>query len=209
MTDAPQTQDPALLLEASRVFNAAGPSGRAIAEVVSDLAVKAIDKSDPKTAAAILCDAAALRLSGRVRGGFDEALKLLDQVDPASSEDGGGRVDMLRALALGQKYRAMKEGKSDAEILALAPDLKDLAQKAREALASAFKKRPSLLENNRHFWDPNARDAHLKPKGAAVGPGLASVKDNRDKEDDLQMMFEDNLDMKTQFAFKAPADAKA
>lgn len=208
MTDAPQTQDPALLLEAARVFNAAGPNGRAIAEVVSDLAVKAIDKSDPKTAAAILCDAAALRLSGRVRGGFDEALKLLDQADPASSEDGGGRVDMLRALALGQKYRAMKGGKSDAEIQALAPELKAVVDQAREALASAFRKRPSLLEANVHFWDSNARDAHLKSKGAAVASGAAPAKDNKDREDDLQMMFEDNPDMKLQFAPKPRTDAK-
>lgn len=175
MSDTFGKLDPALLLEASRVLNAAGEPYRNIAVVVSELAkdsVKAPGKADAKIRAAILCDAVALRLSGRAPGGYEAALKLLDEVDPSQSEDNGARALILRALANGQKYKSLSAG------AAAARDLQTIAARIAEDLAQAIRAKPENLDFNRHFWAPDA-PPQATPSGR---PG--------DPEDDLRLVLE-------------------
>jgi hypothetical protein len=145
---APSADDPRLLLEAARVFNAAGSDYRTIAEVVAELALKEKAKADPDVRLQIIGDAAALRLSGRVPGGYQQALELLKDVRDLKEDDPDGRLHLLRALARGQKYR--DEGpagkpKDDQDRAALRAEIvKDLT--------FAFEQRESLKAANRHFW---------------------------------------------------------
>ena len=100
--------DPKLLLEAARVFNAAGRDYKTIAEVVAELALEARDKADePEVRAAIIGDAVALRLSGRISGGYQSALELVKDI--REDDDWDGRLHLLRAFANGQKYTAAEE----------------------------------------------------------------------------------------------------
>src|ERR1700744_2661024 len=107
MTSEPvKSINPDLLLEASRVMNAAGAEYANAARLVSGWAVQSLAKAAPLTRAAILGDAAALCL--RTPGHYDEALEKLQQIDTPDCPDPDGRLHMLRALANGQKYTALK-----------------------------------------------------------------------------------------------------
>jgi hypothetical protein len=160
--------DPRLLLEAARVFNAAGADYKTIAEVVAESAVQARDKADPTIRDAIIGDAGALRLSGRVPGGYRAALELLNEMGP----DADGRLHLLRALANGQKYRATLRAGRQKE----ANELDDLRRQIREDLAFAFERNAGSKAANQHFWRPTV--AAL----AAVGA----------REDDLWAVYEDD-----------------
>ena len=132
--------DPKLLLEAARVFNAAGRDYRGAAEVVAELALQAKGTAEARVQQAIIGDAAALRLSRRVPGGYRGALELLKSID----DDQDGRLHLLRALAHGQKYKQTPQearGQLCAEILA---DLK-----------IAVDRNPELRRTLSHFWRPS------------------------------------------------------
>ncbi|MBV8766665.1 MAG: hypothetical protein JOZ66_17290 [Hyphomicrobiales bacterium] len=132
--------DPKLLLEAARVFNAAGRDYRGAAEVVAELALQAKGTAEARVQQAIIGDAAALRLSRRVPGGYRAALELLKSID----DDEDGRLHLLRALAHGQKYTQTPQearGQLCAEILA---DLK-----------IAVDRNPELRATLPHFWRPS------------------------------------------------------
>jgi|GEM_PF-1550377 hypothetical protein len=143
----PDAADPRLLLEASRVFNAAGPDYRALAEIINGSALEARDKADPDVRRAILGDAVALRLSGRVPGGYQQALDLLKDIgDDPKKDDPDGRLHLLRALARGQMYREeRKAGKSADSLAALRVEI-------RKDLAFAFTQNNELRYDNRRFW---------------------------------------------------------
>jgi hypothetical protein len=140
----PPTSDPRLLLEAARVFNAAGRDYRAAAEVVAELALQARGDAEPQVRQAIIGDAAALRLSGRVPGGYQAALEYLKPIGDTETEDKEGRLHLLRALANGQKYKDTKEARDKlrGEIIA---DLK-----------IALSRNPRLRRALPHFWQPPA-----------------------------------------------------
>lgn len=159
--------DPRLLLEAARVFNAAGTDYKTIAEVVAESALQARDKADPTVRDAIIGDAVALRLSGRVPGGYRAALELLNEMGP----DADGRLHLLRALANGQKYKEARlagKPKDDPELIAL-------RRQIRDDLESAFSKNERLRVANQRFWQP-----------AAVAPAAG------DREDDLSDVYKDD-----------------
>jgi hypothetical protein len=168
ITKVPKEKEPDLLLEAARVLNAAGPAFEDAAAALAAEALKVRDRADPDVRDAITADAAALYLSGRLPGGYEEALKVLDPVDKAADTD--GRLHLLHALALGQKYNAVR--KSSKERAAPAP--KRLRSQIRKDLSVAFARNPSLREENKGFWDPKAR------------------LDRAGREDDLQKVFEDD-----------------
>jgi hypothetical protein len=160
--------DPRLLLEAARVFNAAGPDYKNIAEVVAESALQAKDKAEVSVRDAIIGDAVALRLSGRVPGGYRAALQLLTTIE----NDSDGRLHLLRALANGQRYRAMLlAGRQKEE-----KELDDLRRQIREDLAFAFRQNELLKTANQHFWHPD-------PAVLAAGAG---------REDDLWAVYEDD-----------------
>jgi hypothetical protein len=165
--------DPRLLLEAARVFNAAGPDYANAAGVVAEQALKALQALKPETIdpgvhQAIIADVAALRLSGRLPGGYDATLELLNEIQ----DDSSGRLHLLRALANGQKYRATRAaGKSKDD-----PEPVMLREQIRQDLETAFARNPRLKVANRHFWQPAA---------ATLGPGAA-------REDDLWFVYEDD-----------------
>jgi hypothetical protein len=164
--------DPKLLLEAARVFNAAGQDYKRIAEVVAQLALAARDKTaDAPVRNAIIGDAAALRLSGRVDGGYQSALELLKDI----RDDSDGRLHLLRALANGQKYRDVKTGRlQDGTVVV------DLSKQIREDLAFAFDRNEAMLAANRHFWQPDPADLAMA-----------------DREDDLAVVYSDDEDFRT------------
>jgi hypothetical protein len=184
MSGADSHNDAGLLLEASRVFNAAGSKYRKIAEVVSDLAVAAKDPADDNTRTAILCDAAALRLSGRVPGGYEAALKLLADAKPDKSEDNGARVFLLRAFAYGQKYKALARTPRSDRSTEVNTILNGVLEDLRSNLQKAVDQRPSLAAANRHFWDKNA----------SIRSG---VRPDGDQEDDLEAAFEEHPELRT------------
>jgi hypothetical protein len=149
MSDIRST-DPQLLLEAARVFNAAGRDYRSAAEIVAELALQSKDKAPPPVRQAIIGDAAALRLSGRVLGGYSAALELLNGTADTKEADPEGRLHLLRALANGQKYKeARQSGKSSQD-----PELQAIRSEIRKDLAFAFEQNPTLRSANRHFWQP-------------------------------------------------------
>jgi hypothetical protein len=176
--------DPSLLLEASRVMNAAGPDYANAARQVSDWALKNISKADPETRAAIIGDAAALRL--RVPGHYAEALDLLTNIDSQQCPDPKGRLLMLRALANGQKYKALKSsGKAS-------PDERSGLQKQiRDDLTIAFSRDDTLKRDNQGYW--------AKSKRAEVG-GFGV-------QDDLQKVWCDDEEFRKLVALPAAADA--
>jgi hypothetical protein len=174
-------KDPELLVEAARVFNAAGREYRTAAELVAEMALKAVqnlssdDKKDPKkqkARRAAYGDAAALRLSGRVPGGYQAALGLLNAIiDTEKDPDPDGRLHLLRALAKGQSYKDLRS-KDPHD-----PQLKDLRDQIHDDLAAAFqrhydlfKEKDQMKKANRHFWQPE--------------PGQVD-------EDDLKLAYED------------------
>jgi hypothetical protein len=161
--------EPRLLLEAARVFNAAGTDYKTIAEVVAESALLARDKADPTVRDAIIGDTVALRLSGRVPGGYRAALELLDQMGP----DADGRLHLLRALAEGQKYKEAQLGGKPKDD----PELAGLRRQIREDLEHAFSKNERLRAANQRFWQP-------APATPATG----------DREDDLWDVYNDDPD---------------
>ena len=183
MSGADSQSDTGLLLEASRVFNAAGPKYRKIAEVVSDLAVAAKNSADDTTRAAILCDGAALRLSGRVPGGFEAALKLLADANPDKSEDSGARVFLLRAFAYGQKYKALARTPPSQRSADVNAAVNSVLVELHSNLQKAVDRRPSLAAANRHFWDKNA-------------PIRGGLRQDGDQEDDLHAAFEEHPELR-------------
>jgi hypothetical protein len=184
--------DPRLLLQAARVFNVADANFRKAAATVAEQALSALKMQrkeapasvEPEVEQAIVGDCAALRLAGRVDGGYKAAEELLtEQIDkrpPAGRVDGrrndiNGRLHLLRALAKGQAYKEYKndhpsEQPSDANMINL-----------REAIAKdlefAFAQNPRLEEINRPFWRPDAKQADEADLALAYddGPELARV----------------------------------
>jgi hypothetical protein len=147
--------DPDLLLEASRVMNAAGEEYANATRLVSDWALKSLPKAGPATRAAILGDAAALRL--RTPGHYDEALEKLQEIDNPQCPDPDGRLHMLRALANGQKYTALKEKNKTAqkpEDKTSESILSQLRQQIREDLATAFQRDKTARRDNQGYWQP-------------------------------------------------------
>jgi len=137
------TTDPRLLLEAARVFNAAGRDYRTAAEVVAELALQARDAAEPQVRQAIIGDAAALRLAGRVPGGYQAALELLEPIGDAEEDDQEGRLHLLRALANGQRYKdATEEARGQ------------LRDKIIADLKIALSRNPRLRRALPHFWQP-------------------------------------------------------
>jgi hypothetical protein len=176
MSDIRST-DPQLLLEAARVFNAAGRDYRGAAEVVAELALESKDKAEPPVRQAIIGDAAALRLSGRVLGGYRAALELLNGTADTKEADPEGRLHLLRALANGQKYKeARRSGKPSQD-----PELEAIRGQIRKDLIFAFEQNPTLRSANQHFWQPTS------PSMAAGG----------DREDDLWDVFQDDPEFRT------------
>lgn len=175
---APSAADPRLLLEAARVFNAAGPDYRTVAEVVAEQALKAVAKAGPAERQAILGDAVALRLSGRVPGGYQASLELLKDIREVKGDDPRGRLHLLRALARGQKYQQDRNAVDYAALDAL-------RRQIRQDLTFAFDQNPALKAENSGFWD--AERSPLPPA-----------------DRDLQVVWEDDLEFRALVAL--PAD---
>ena len=169
---APGTSDPRLLLEAARVFNAAGADYRKVAEVVAELALQAADKADPEIRRMIIGDGVALRLSGRVPGGYRQALELLKAIGDKTDEDPDGRLHLLRALARGQMYRDAREAGKSPDDAELAP----LRAEIRQDLEFAFAQDDTLKVENRLFWQ-------AAPASLAAGC---------DRQDDLRAVWLDD-----------------
>ena len=194
MSGAPvKPLDPGLLLEASRVMNAAGPDYANAAKMVSDWALKNRAKADPEIRSEIIGDAAALRL--RVPGKHDSALELLGDIDSPQYPDPKGRLHVLRALANGQKYKSKKArlvrlardaalpDSSEAaarqrQLDAIGAELDKLKQSIRDDLAIAFKRDTTTKRDNQGYWKRRSSD-----EGGVV-------------EDDLWDVFDDDADFR-------------
>jgi hypothetical protein len=164
--DSTVPSGPDLLIEAARIMNATGDRANEAA-AVAELALselKTTPSLPPKVQEAIIGDAAALRLSRRVAGGYEAALKLLNDYLQGSNAlpDATGRLHLLRALANGQKWHTLPAADQ-----ASRDKLKD-AIKVDLSFALAHGQRPEYL---RPFWDLTV----------ARSPGRA-IDDN---EDDL------------------------
>jgi hypothetical protein len=96
--------DPALLIEAARVLNAA--EDWAGAQALAELALQRVARAVPEVQEAIIGDSVALRLAGRVPGGFQAALDLLNTPPATVLIALSARLRLLRALANGQRYEA-------------------------------------------------------------------------------------------------------
>jgi hypothetical protein len=160
MSDSGRTvSDPALLLESARVLNAAGPAYRKAAEVVAEQAWTALEAADrqdrnktkPEVRQAILGDAAALRLSGRLPGGHEDVLNRLKDIPDTKEADLDGRLHLLRALAQGQEYNNKKGKNTELDD----PGLVQLREKIRQDLAFSFDQDPTAKQANRCFWQPD------------------------------------------------------
>ena len=152
--------DPTLLLEASRIFNQAGEAYRPLAEIVSALALTVVDKADvdADVRAAILCDAAALRLSGRVKDeiGWQSALALLDKISPTYNGSEFIRLHILLAFANGQQYRDLTKQSPATAIGDVQMRLRTLSEQIIGDLRIVFAHDKDLVRVSRHFWDPGA-----------------------------------------------------
>lgn len=151
-------KNPHLLLEAARVLNAAGPPYENAAAAIAQAALQVRDLADADVREAITGDVAALYLSGRLPGGYEEALTLLAPVDDAATDsDKSGRLHLLRALAKGQKYTALNQAKAKMPQRAdLDAEMEALKKQIRKDLEVAFTRNPNLKESNKPFWDPDA-----------------------------------------------------
>ena len=162
--------DPRLLLEAARVFNAPGSGYRNAAASVAEQALAALkvqrkiapDDIGREVEQAIIGDCAALRLAGRVDGGYGEALALLDEQIGKKRPDGlademrndiNGRLHLLRGFARGQQYNDLrdKQGKPQDD-----PECVNLREAIRDDLKTAFALNPNLENINRPAWDPGS-----------------------------------------------------
>jgi hypothetical protein len=138
----------------------------------------------PATRAAILGDAAALRL--RTPGHYDEALEKLKQIDTPECPDPDGRLHMLRALANGQKYTDLKKKNEAAQKPEdKTPDATfiQLGQSIREDLAVAFKRDKTAKRDNAGYWKPLDTESLATEKSHAV-------------EDDLRQVYEADEDLR-------------
>jgi hypothetical protein len=193
--------NPRLLLEAARVFNAPGSGYRNAAASVAEQALAALkvehktapDEIEPEVEQAIIGDCAALRLAGRVDGGYCEALALLDEQIGRKRPDGlvdemrndiNGRLHLLRAFAHGQQYNDLrdKEGKPLGD-----PKCIELRQAIRDDLKFALALNPDLQNINRPAWDP--------------GPGQQA-------EADLDKAYHDGPEIKEAVSAAQPAAAQ-
>ena len=176
MSGAPiKSLDPNLLLEASRVMNAAGRDYVNATKLVSDWALKNQAKADPEIRSEIIGDAAALRL--RVPENYDSALELLADIDTPQCPDANGRLHLLRALANGQKYKAQKARRERLEkeasksldspeaaaqrqerIDAITVELSNLPKHIRDDLAIAFKRDTTTKKDNQGYWKRRSTD---------------------------------------------------
>jgi hypothetical protein len=162
----PKPLDPGILMEASRVMNAAGTEFAAQAKFFSDLALQQKDATgiDPATRAGIIGDAAALLL--RTPGNYNQALELLQETGTKTCPDPKGRLYILRALAGGQKFTAAAaaDPAKIRQVLQLPPQkdkdddvklaLESLLAGIRNDLAAAFKIDPELRKLNQGYWNP-------------------------------------------------------
>ena len=179
----PPMQDPALLMEAARVFNAVGAPYQGITEAVNSFALNVIDQADLPIRYAVLGDAAALRLSGRVAGGSAAALKLLEPIEPksppAATERGRKdflRLFLLRALANGQQYKALWQPLADRT-----PELATRLAALRERIFADLKLAGrEWVASARPLWIP-----------AAAAP-LAAAAQYPVPEDDLALLYLDD-----------------
>lgn len=213
----PKEKKPDLLLETARVLNAAGPNFETAAAAMAAQALSVRDAAQPAIRDAITADGAALYLSGRLQGGYEKALEVLGPIDQPADSD--GRLHLLHALALGQKYNAIQRPfvaaeieknpglKNDAaarkKLIKDNKDLSGLTEQIKKDLATAFARNPSLKEENQCFWNPK------------------DSKDCVDNEDDLRLVFQDDYDgtfkslvetdaeKKQEAALKAKQDAAA
>ncbi len=174
--------DPAFLMEAARVFNAAGLDYWGASAALAERAWQDSQKGavDADIADAIAGDAAALRLAGRLQGGYRGALAVLktrigDPIPvpadaPNNQADTRVRLYLLRALALGQQYKDQKRcGKSPGEMVnSRANILSDIR--------FVFDRRPGSAPLNEPFWMP-PRDVPTK-----------------DREDDLAEVYADDTE---------------
>jgi hypothetical protein len=167
--DMSPSKNPHLLLEAARVLNAAGPPYDSAAAAIAQAALQVRELADTDVRDAITGDVAALNLSGRLPGGYAEALKLLAPIDdPAKHADKDGRLHLLRALAKGQRYTALLQAKAKMPVASatIDADLEALKAEIRKDLETAFAKNPSLKEANRLFWDPDAEQVDFAQQEA-------------------------------------------
>jgi hypothetical protein len=175
--------DPRLLLQAARVFNVADANFRNAAATVAEQALSALKMQRKEAPArveaeveqAIVGDCAALRLAGRVDGGYKEAEALLtEQISKPQANgrvddrrnDINGRLHLLRALARGQEYkdRHRTEQPSDQGMI-------DLREAIAKDLEFAFAQNPRLEEINRPFWRPDPKQAGEADLALAYGDG--------------------------------------
>ena len=174
--DGTVVDGPDLLIEAARVMNASGDRPEE-AVAVAELALSTLDTAPSPSAAvkeAIVGDAVALRLSRRVPGGCEAALKLLeDHLEGANAlPDSSGRLHLLRALAKGQKWHA--PATSQAERVTLKAEItKDLR------FAFAHGQRPKDIQP---FWDIGSIPRSLG-------------RDPNDGEDDLEGIILNEADI--------------
>jgi hypothetical protein len=191
MTGEPvKSLDPNLLLEASRVMNAAGAEYANATRLTSDWALQNLAKADPPTRAAILGDAAALRL--RTPNHYDDALEKLQQIDTPDCPDPNGRLHMLRALANGQKYTALKRKNGTAqktEDKTPQTTLDQLVQKIRDDLAVVFRRDKTAKHDNAGYWkQPGTETPDTKPLATETGDVV---------EDDLRQVYDDDEKFRT------------
>ncbi len=147
------TDDPDFLLEAARILNAAGTDYQVAAIAIAESAWKVCEKAAPEVQDAIAGDAAALRLAGRLPGGypsalevletrvgvpgtgFDQAASILKSTADVNASDAKLRLFLLRALALGQQYREMKRSGKPVK------DVAQLREHIKADLQFVFKRR--------------------------------------------------------------------
>jgi hypothetical protein len=142
--------DPNLLIEAARVFNAAGPQYRRLAKAALEWALQSKQKAAPEVQAAIIGDAAAMQLSGRLRGGYREALGLLETANDAVDTD--GRLHLLRAVARGEQYKEEHKRTGSGADAEATPDTGQLKTSIMDDLKFAFAKNKNWREEYEKFW---------------------------------------------------------
>jgi hypothetical protein len=176
--------DPALLLEAARVLNQAGPHYQTAAAALIQAALKVLDKASPEIADPIIGDASALYLSGRLPGGYQKALDLLRDIDDKNKHpDADGRLHLLRAFAMGQQYNDFSDRKSkttDRQAQEkLEKELDELVKKINDDLNVAFKRSDgNLWQENQCAW--------------RADPAEGCIPD----EDDLRLVYKERSSFK-------------
>jgi hypothetical protein len=142
--------DPGLLIEAARVLNAAEDWNGA--QALAELALQHVAVATPEVQEAIIGDAVALRLAGRVPGGYQAALDLLSTPNAAAVIAQSARLRLLRALANGQRYEAT------AAAMATDQERTALRTAVLDDLRFAFQADATMRQANRGFLDGTAPD---------------------------------------------------